>query len=93
MHLTQKPDHPPSSPATPSQRLLDAEPSHVQFASYPETPEEKTRPLMSDDEELPRPWMPPPLRGWFAMSLVVFLLLLAVTLEIMLYFTNKNNGE
>ncbi|KAJ7086657.1 hypothetical protein C8R44DRAFT_650649 [Mycena epipterygia] len=84
-------DHSP--PATPSQRLLDAEPSHVQFASYPETPEEKTKPLMEEDEELPRGWVPPPLRGWYAISLIVVLLCLAIALEIALHFTKKNNGE
>ncbi|KAJ7499154.1 hypothetical protein FB451DRAFT_1204485 [Mycena latifolia] len=84
-------DQPPSPPATPSQRLLDAEPSHVQFASYPETPEEKTRPLMEEDD-LPRGWVPPPLRGWYAIALIVFLIALAIALEIALHFTNKNNG-
>ncbi|KAF7355111.1 Non-specific serine/threonine protein kinase [Mycena sanguinolenta] len=44
-----EPEHPPSPPATPSQRLLDGDPSHVQFASYPVTPEEKTRPLMEEE--------------------------------------------
>ncbi|KAJ7368063.1 hypothetical protein DFH08DRAFT_761565 [Mycena albidolilacea] len=83
----------PSPPATPSQRLLDGgEPSHVQFASYPVTPEEKTQPLMAEDEEVPRGWVPPPLRGWYAISLVVVLFLLAIALEIALHFTKKNNG-
>ncbi|KAJ7117388.1 hypothetical protein C8R43DRAFT_1137680 [Mycena crocata] len=84
---------PESPPATPSQRLLEAEPSHVQFASYPETPEEKTQPLMEEDEEAPRGWVPPPLRGWYAISLILFLIALAIALEIALHFTNKKNGE
>ncbi|KAJ7276167.1 hypothetical protein B0H12DRAFT_1083885 [Mycena haematopus] len=86
------PEHPPSPPTTPSQRLLDGDPSHVQFASYPVTPEEKTRPLMAEDEDLPRGWVPTPLRGWYAISLVVFLILVAIALEIALHFTKKNNG-
>ncbi|KAF7352992.1 Non-specific serine/threonine protein kinase [Mycena venus] len=82
----------PSPPATPSQYLLDAESFHVQFASYPETPEEKTRPLMAEDEDLPRGWVPPPLRGWYAIAFVVVLFLLAIALELALHFTEKNNG-
>ncbi|KAJ6539120.1 hypothetical protein B0H19DRAFT_1177232 [Mycena capillaripes] len=84
------PDHPPTPPATSSQRLLQ-EPSHVQFASYHETPEEKTRPLMEEDD-LPRGWVPPPLRGWYAISLIIVLILLAIALELALHFTNKHNG-
>ncbi|KAK7061523.1 Non-specific serine/threonine protein kinase [Favolaschia claudopus] len=87
-----RPENIPSPPATPSQHLLDSELSHVQFASYPVTPEEKTRPLMEEEEEMPRGWVPTPLRGWYAIALVVFLLLLGVALEIALHYTKKNNG-
>ncbi|KAJ6510035.1 hypothetical protein C8R47DRAFT_1208087 [Mycena vitilis] len=83
---------PASPPGTPSQRLLEPEPSHVQFASYAETPEEKTRPLMEEEEELPRGWVPTPLRGWYAIALIIVLLLLAMALELALHFTNKHNG-
>ncbi|KAJ6599302.1 hypothetical protein DFH09DRAFT_1130691 [Mycena vulgaris] len=88
--------HPPPSTSGYSnrdQRLLDSGPaSHVQFASYPdETPGEKTRPLMEEDD-VPRGWVPPPLRGWYAIALIVLLLCLAVALELALHFTNKNNG-
>ncbi|KAJ7507525.1 hypothetical protein B0H11DRAFT_2153199 [Mycena galericulata] len=83
---------PPTPPATPSQRLLDPESSHVQFASYPHTPEEKTAPLMEEEEEVPRGWVPPPLRAWYAISLIVLLVCLAIALELALHFTNKNNG-
>ena len=48
--------------------------------------------LMQEDEDLPRGWVPPPLRGWYAIALVVFLLLLAMALEIALHYTKKNNG-
>lgn len=48
---------------------------------------------MAEDEEVPRGWVPPPLRGWYAISLVVILFLLAIALEIALHFTKKNNGE
>lgn len=82
----------PSPPATPSQRLLDESgPSHVQFASYPETPEEKTKPLMEEDD-LPRGWVPPPLRGWYAILFIIVLVGLGIALEIALHFTKKNNG-
>jgi len=47
---------------------------------------------MAEDEDLPRGWVPTPLRGWYAITLVVLLLLLAMALEIALHFTNKNNG-
>ncbi|KAF7301472.1 Non-specific serine/threonine protein kinase [Mycena indigotica] len=80
----------PSPPATPSQRLLDSEAGHVQFASYPATPDEKTRPLVGDD--LPPGWTPAPLRGWYAIALIVLLVCLAIALEIAFHFTNKNNG-
>ncbi|KAJ7781489.1 hypothetical protein B0H16DRAFT_1498593 [Mycena metata] len=73
------PNHPPTPPATSSQRLLDAEPS------------EKTRPLMEEDD-LPRGWVPPPLRGWYAIALISLLIALAIALEIALHFTVKNNG-
>ncbi|KAJ7179346.1 hypothetical protein C8R46DRAFT_987043 [Mycena filopes] len=88
------PTQPPTPPAASSQRLLEAEPSHVQFASYPETPDEKaqTRPLMEEEHDLPRGWVPPPLRGWYAIALIVFLVCLAIALEIALHFTVKNNG-
>ncbi|KAJ7095163.1 hypothetical protein B0H15DRAFT_775382, partial [Mycena belliarum] len=79
--------------ATPSQRLLDESgPSHVQFASYPETPEEKTKPLMEEDD-LPRGWVPPPLRGWYAILFIIVLVGLGIALEIALHFTKKNNGD
>ncbi|KAF7352991.1 Non-specific serine/threonine protein kinase [Mycena venus] len=67
-------ESPPSPPATPSQRLLDAEPSHVQM-----------RICLAVG-------FPPPLRGWYAIALVVVLLLLAIALELALHFTEKNNG-
>ncbi|KAJ6629223.1 hypothetical protein B0H10DRAFT_1988625 [Mycena sp. CBHHK59/15] len=85
-------DHPDSPPTTPSQRLLDGEPSHVQFARYPETPDEKTRPLMEDDPIERNGWVPPPLRTWYWVSLVSLLVALAVALEVALHFTNKNQG-
>jgi hypothetical protein len=47
---------------------------------------------MDEDEETPRGWVPTPLRGWYAIALVVFLLLVAIALEIALHFTKKNNG-
>ncbi|KAF8189611.1 hypothetical protein K438DRAFT_1832886 [Mycena galopus ATCC 62051] len=47
---------------------------------------------MDDDEETPRGWVPTPLRGWYAITLVAFLLLVAIALEIALHFTKKNNG-
>ncbi|KAJ7774308.1 hypothetical protein DFH07DRAFT_912857 [Mycena maculata] len=83
---------PPTPPATPSQRLLDPDPSHVQFASYPQAAQEKTAPLIEEEEEFPRGWVPPPLRGWYAITLIVVLICLAVALELALHFTNKNNG-
>ncbi|KAJ7068060.1 hypothetical protein C8F01DRAFT_1116696 [Mycena amicta] len=82
----------PSPPATPSQRLLDSEPGHVQFASYPVTPEEKTRPLVDPEDNIPRGWIPPPLRGWYVITLVVVLVCLAIALEVAFHFTNKHNG-
>ncbi|CAK5276022.1 unnamed protein product [Mycena citricolor] len=89
------PTAPVTPPADPSQRLLDGDASHgVQFASYPaETPDEKTRNLIPDDEEvLPAGWVPTPLQSWYAITLVVVLLLLAIVLEVMLHITQQKNG-
>ncbi|KAJ7638599.1 hypothetical protein FB45DRAFT_827076 [Roridomyces roridus] len=80
----------PSSPGTPSQRLLEPD-SHVQFATYPRVAA-KTAPLMQEEEQPVDGWVPTPLQGWFALSLSAFLVCLAIALEIALHFTNKNNG-
>lgn len=79
-----------SPPATASQRLLDPDPSHVQFASYSDE-DEKTKHLMKASEEEPH-WIPPPLRTWYWVSLVVFLVALGIALEVALHFSHVKQG-
>ncbi|KAJ3739563.1 hypothetical protein DFH05DRAFT_1560326 [Lentinula detonsa] len=74
-------------PATPSQRLLDAE-SQPQYARY--TPSEKSENVMVPEDK--ESWVPYPLRPWFWIPFFVLLVLLAIGLEIALHFSNKNNG-
>ncbi|KAJ3788686.1 hypothetical protein GGU10DRAFT_285725 [Lentinula aff. detonsa] len=74
-------------PATPSQRLLDAE-SQPQYARY--TPSEKSGNVMVPEDK--ESWVPYPLRPWFWIPFFVLLVLLAIGLEIALHFSNKNNG-
>lgn len=38
-------------------------------------------------------WTPVPLRTWFWVPLVVFMILLAIGLEIALHFSNKQKGR
>jgi hypothetical protein len=38
-------------------------------------------------------WVPVPLRSWFWIPLVTFMVLLAMGLELALYFSNKNEGD
>ncbi|KAJ4001822.1 hypothetical protein F5050DRAFT_1560083 [Lentinula boryana] len=74
-------------PATPSQRLLDAE-LQPQYARY--TPSEKSENVMVPEDK--GSWVPYPLRPWFWIPFFVLLVLLAIGLEIALHFSNKNNG-
>ncbi|KAJ7598615.1 hypothetical protein C8J56DRAFT_914511 [Mycena floridula] len=89
-------------PATPSQRLLDpveAQESHVQFATYRQDNE---KPKSWRSQSSPRVakvsaidnnlWVPIPLRLWFWIPFVSILLLGAIGLEIAFHFSNKNQG-
>ncbi|KAK1226532.1 hypothetical protein PQX77_010499 [Marasmius sp. AFHP31] len=85
-----KPDPPPPSPpATPRQRLLDeSDDQHVQFASYPE----KTSQVTLKNIAPAKTWTPLPLRPYVYLPYVLFLILLAVALEVAFHFSQKNSG-
>lgn len=87
-------DNGDTPPSTPSQRLLDPDPPHVQFASYRDSPEKVSRaqnsPLL--DSSRPKGWVPWPLRPWFWLPFILVLALGAVGLEIALHFSKKNQG-
>ncbi|KAL0070623.1 hypothetical protein AAF712_002465 [Marasmius tenuissimus] len=85
-----KPDPvPPSPPATPRQRLLDeSDDQHVQFASYPE----KTSQVTLKNIAPAKTWTPLPLRPYVYLPYVLFLILLAVALEVAFHFSQKNSG-
>ncbi|KAF5380067.1 hypothetical protein D9615_006118 [Tricholomella constricta] len=81
-------------PSTPSQRLLDPEPAHVQFATYRDSAEKILHPPDSpqDDTRQEKGWIPWPLRPYFWIPFVVILVAGAVGLEVALHFSNKNQG-
>ncbi|KAH0581767.1 hypothetical protein J132_10903 [Termitomyces sp. J132] len=85
---------PDSPPSTSSQRLLDPDPSHVQFATYPDftdkNPSAQVSPRVYGDKD--PDWVPWPLRPYFWIPFVIILVVGAVGLEVALHFSNKNQG-
>ncbi|KAF8067656.1 hypothetical protein FPV67DRAFT_1581278 [Lyophyllum atratum] len=81
-------------PSTPSQRLLDPDPPHVQFASYRGSTEKLSQPQKSPPLDDPKDegWVPWPLRPWFWIPFILVLAGGAVGLEVALHFSNKNQG-
>ncbi|GLB39261.1 hypothetical protein LshimejAT787_0604230 [Lyophyllum shimeji] len=81
-------------PSTPSQRLLDHDLPHVQFASYRNSREKMSSPQDSPTLHSSRGkgWVPWPLRPRFWIPFILMLALGAVGLEIALHFSNKNQG-
>ncbi|KAL0069050.1 hypothetical protein AAF712_003733 [Marasmius tenuissimus] len=79
---------PPSPPSTPRQWLLDPEDQHVQYASYPENISEVTLKNIVPAKT----WTPLPLRPYIYLPYVLFLVLLAVALEVALHVSQKNSG-
>lgn len=45
-----------------------------------------------EDDQIDRGWTPVPLRARFWIPLVIFMIFLAIGLEVALYFSNKNKG-
>ncbi|EPQ53464.1 hypothetical protein GLOTRDRAFT_78464 [Gloeophyllum trabeum ATCC 11539] len=90
----------PVRPASPSSEPSHTpEPDKVQFATYP--PDEKAKPWDAEPSASRNgkgkgkkdiAWLPVPLRTWFWVSFVVDLVAIAIALEVVLYFTDKNNG-
>ncbi|KDQ58771.1 hypothetical protein JAAARDRAFT_34626 [Jaapia argillacea MUCL 33604] len=70
-------------------------PSQVQFATYPS--EDKLNSwsgIAAPRPQLPnrKGWTPVPLRTWFWIAYVTVTILVAVGLEVLLYYSNKNQG-
>ncbi|KAJ3517527.1 hypothetical protein NLJ89_g444 [Agrocybe chaxingu] len=68
---------------------------HVQFARYPD--EKLGGPTLGPAPKTPptpqaKTWVPHPLRPWFWIPFVLFLLAGAIGLEVALHFSNKNQG-
>lgn len=80
----------PSSSST--QMLLEDEVGHVQYATYRDGPINKSIMSPSNLESSDRGWIPIPLRSWFWIPLVLFLIAGAGGLETALYFSKKNQG-
>ncbi|KAG5637195.1 hypothetical protein H0H81_005408 [Sphagnurus paluster] len=93
---SRTPDAGDTPPGTPSQRLLEPEPPHVQFASYRNSTEKIPPPQDSprgDDINIDeKGWVPWPLRPYFWVPFVLILVLGAIGLEVGLHFSNKNHG-
>ncbi|KII91113.1 hypothetical protein PLICRDRAFT_155954 [Plicaturopsis crispa FD-325 SS-3] len=83
-------------PTSPNARLLDSPSAeHVQFASYPsqEAKEKPWNDIPPDNKhKIEKGWVPVPLRTWFWVTLVVFMVGGAIALEVALHFSNKNQG-
>lgn len=78
--------------ATPTQRLLEDEVDHVQYATYRDGPTNKSIMYPSNVESSDKGWIPIPLRNWFWIPLVLFLVAGAGGLETALYFSKKEQG-
>ncbi|KAK1226533.1 hypothetical protein PQX77_010500 [Marasmius sp. AFHP31] len=78
-----------SPPSTPHQRLLDeSDDQHVQFASYPE----RTSQVTLKNIAPAKTWTPLPLRPYVYLPYALFLILLAVALEVAFHTSQKNSG-